>query len=284
LIISWFGGEPLLAYSTVVEVMNFVATHVRAIGQPVLKSGMTTNGSLLMPARLRVLVGLGVDQHQVTFDGDAAEHNALRVALNGRPTFETIWHNLLACQAVDAKFKIIIRLHANKRNAESMGRLIQRLGVALGGDTRFELYVRRLANGIGPNYASLPTLPSGTETVSQLIGEARGHGLSVHSSGYWHEGTCAASALNSFVIRADGRISKCLLVLDDERNTLGQLNADGTMSLDVEKLKWWSRGLVSNKTTERGCPASPLVETAQRTRAAQLVSIGPAPKSPGHGL
>ncbi|MGB9485482.1 MAG: radical SAM protein [Terriglobia bacterium] len=280
LIISWFGGEPLLAYSTIVGLMAFIAEYINVNGGPTLKSGMSTNGYLLTPDRLRTLAQLGVREYQVTLDGDTAEHNALRLALNGVPTFDTIWKNLVEARDTDASFKMLIRLHVNRKNIESIQRLLDRLASAFGRDTRFEVYIRRLANGIGPNCATLPTIPPDvTDVVHGLIHDARTHGLSVHGNESWHEGTCAASTLNSFVIRADGRISKCLLVLDADTNTVGKLNRDGTMSLSVDKLKWWSRGIFSGDIKERGCPGSPLVEQERSTRVSGLVTIGSSAKN-----
>lgn len=276
LIVSWFGGEPLLGYSTIIEIMEFISAKIGTNDGPSLKSGMTTNGYLLTPDRLRKLAALGVNEFQVTFDGDENEHNALRLAVNGLPTFDIILKNLVDARKVDEDFKIIIRLHANLNNADSMRRLIERLGHAFSDDPRFEVYVRRLANGIGPNHASLPTLPTGSDVVEKLTNSARGFGLGVHANGYWHEGVCAASALNSFAIRPDGRISKCLLVLEDESNIVGRLNSDGTMSLDAERLKWWSRGIFSDSSEDKGCPASPLVEKARRDRGLDL-TIGCVP-------
>ena len=279
LVISWFGGEPLLAYGTIVELMDFIANRILSgIGGPIFKSGMSTNGYLLTVDRLRTLSALGIREYQVTLDGAAAEHNTLRLSLNGKPTFDTIWANLVKARDTNAEFKIIIRLHVNRNNIDSMRRLLDGLASVFGSDRRFEVYVRRLANGIGPNYASLTTLPADrSDAVNTLIRGARSRGLNIHGNEYWQAGTCAASALNSFVIRADGRISKCLLVLDDERNVIGKLKRDGTMSLESDELKSWSRGLFSNDIKERGCPASPLVQHARTMRAQSLVNIGVPP-------
>ena len=62
LIVSWFGGEPLLGYSTIIEIMEFISAKIRANDGPSLKSGMTTNGYLLTPERLRMLAALGVQE------------------------------------------------------------------------------------------------------------------------------------------------------------------------------------------------------------------------------
>jgi len=40
---------------------------------------------------------------------------------------------------------------------------------------------------------------------------------------------CYASKANSLVIRADGRIAKCTVALNDERNHIGDLKPDGSL-------------------------------------------------------
>lgn len=60
------------------------------------------------------------------------------------------------------------------------------------------------------------------------------------------------------MIRADGSIGKCTVMLKDDRNNLGKLNSDGTYVLDGEKLEIWTRGFISLDEREIGCPANKL--------------------------
>lgn len=50
---------------------------------------------------------------------------------------------------------------------------------------------------------------------------------------------CYAGMKNNFIIRADGRIQKCTLVLEDPMNTIGYIDSDGMMHIDEEKHKKW---------------------------------------------
>jgi uncharacterized protein len=65
---------------------------------------------------------------------------------------------------------------------------------------------------------------------------------------------CYAARANSFVIRSDGRVGKCTVALDDDRNTVGHLSADGRLILDASRIRPWIRGLVSLDPTELHCP------------------------------
>ena len=53
---------------------------------------------------------------------------------------------------------------------------------------------------------------------------------------------------------ADGRLNKCTVALRDEKNQVGRLHEDGTVSIDGEKMLFWMRGLFSGDAFERKCP------------------------------
>jgi uncharacterized protein len=78
---------------------------------------------------------------------------------------------------------------------------------------------------------------------------------------------CYAATTNSFVIRADGRLNKCTVALNDERNNLGRLLDDGTIEIASDKLALWTRGIKSQNLEDLSCPmhhmnkATPLIKS-----------------------
>jgi uncharacterized protein len=65
---------------------------------------------------------------------------------------------------------------------------------------------------------------------------------------------CYAAKPNSLLIRSNGRIGKCTVAFDDQRNDIGQINPDGTITVDNEKLQPWIRGLGTLELLDVGCP------------------------------
>jgi uncharacterized protein len=65
---------------------------------------------------------------------------------------------------------------------------------------------------------------------------------------------CYAAKPNSLLIRANGRVGKCTVALSDERNDIGHLNRDGTVTIDNEKLRPWIRGLATLNADLLSCP------------------------------
>lgn len=75
--LSWFGGEPLLAYRKLIEITRYSKDFCEChhIG---FFSDMTTNSLLLTPERIKELGGLGVRSFQITIDGCREKHNQVK--------------------------------------------------------------------------------------------------------------------------------------------------------------------------------------------------------------
>jgi uncharacterized protein len=65
---------------------------------------------------------------------------------------------------------------------------------------------------------------------------------------------CYAGKPNSLLIRSNGRIGKCTVAFDDDRNDIGYLDGDGKIVINHEKLAPWYRGLEVLDTQITGCP------------------------------
>ena len=69
---------------------------------------------------------------------------------------------------------------------------------------------------------------------------------------------CYAAKANSLLVRADGRIGKCTVALNDPRNDIGRLAEDGSVVIDNDKLRPWISGLGTLDVATLGCPLSRL--------------------------
>ena len=75
--LSWFGGEPLLAYDRVIDLTLFARDYAKENGKT-FSSAITTNGTLLTPERIEALRDAGVVNYQITIDGDRPTHNSVK--------------------------------------------------------------------------------------------------------------------------------------------------------------------------------------------------------------
>lgn len=277
--LHWFGGEPLLAKEVVLRLSAHASRLCREHGVS-LSGGLTTNAYLLTPELFDELLTYGQRFFQITFDGWQEGHDAVRKMANGRGSFDQIWQNVCATKQNINDFKIQIRVHVRRDNYENLDLLLDNLAQEFGRDSRYALDFEHLRNLGGPGGKSVgrplslselrevetqlrsryetavsslyPQAPQPVES-SQVLGTAIGEVRSSQLPGA-SPYICYAAKPNSLLIRADGRIGKCTVALDDDRNTIGQIDADGTVAIDNEKLRPWLRGLADLNTETLGCP------------------------------
>lgn len=79
--LSWFGGEPLLAYDKVLELTTFARDYCKELGKT-FSCDITSNATLLTPERIEALREAGVNGYQITIDGDRETHDSIKVLAN----------------------------------------------------------------------------------------------------------------------------------------------------------------------------------------------------------
>lgn len=89
---SFFGGEPLLCFDLMVEIVQYIRARQQDLARPVSLS-ITTNGTLLNGPVLAFLAREHVDVC-ISIDGPAAVHDRNRVYRDGRGTFADVARNL----------------------------------------------------------------------------------------------------------------------------------------------------------------------------------------------
>lgn len=75
--LSWFGGEPLLAYDKLTDLTAFAQTFCKKHGIEFF-CDITTNSLLLTPERIKHLGEIGVTKYQITIDGCREQHNQVK--------------------------------------------------------------------------------------------------------------------------------------------------------------------------------------------------------------
>jgi uncharacterized protein len=242
--IEWFGGEPLLAPEVVIELTRFFAEHCAGHGIA-YTAGMTTNGSLLTPEVAEEIIPRGVHHFQITRDGLADDHNRRRVRFGGGDTYDSILTNLRYLRSTAHLFHVMIRHNFDPESLPRLPAFLAMLKEEFGGDPRFTTHFAPIGTWGGPNDADL-SVCEGRSVLHELI-RARRLALNagfrggvqiekLRPNGF----VCYAANPRSFVIGSDGRLYKCTVELDyHDRNVVGRLHPDGTMTLDWRKMALW---------------------------------------------
>jgi uncharacterized protein len=280
----WFGGEPLMAKEVVLRLSSYASRVCNEYGVA-LSGAMTTNASVLDHDLFEELLSYDQRFFQITLDGWRDGHDAVRRLANGRGTFERIWTNLVATKESAGSFDILIRIHVRRDNYQSLEMLIDNLATAFGGDPRYSLDFEHLRNLGGEGGKSVDRPLSVTEMREIEVELRARYEAAVASLAITAESRqqprvpashmgevkapagpdaepyiCYAAKPNSLLIRADGRIGKCTVAFSDERNTIGRINPDGTLTIDNGLLRPWLRGLSDLDPKALECPLSGMAQ------------------------
>lgn len=93
LVLTFFGGEPLLNVPALVHIAERCQAHAASLGIRQIVS-IITNGLLLTPEIVDRLLPLGLTGVKVTLDGDRETHDRMRPLRGGQGTFDRIIENV----------------------------------------------------------------------------------------------------------------------------------------------------------------------------------------------
>jgi len=123
-LLSWFGGEPLLSFETVLRIQRRVHEICRDAGVT-FNSHITTNGYLLTPERAEALCAADLLSYQITIDGPPDVHNVRRVLKGPGDSFERVFGNLCALARADSRANIKLRVNFDATTIERIPELLE---------------------------------------------------------------------------------------------------------------------------------------------------------------
>lgn len=256
LVISWFGGEPLMAKAHVYELNAFAQRECARAGIE-FTSNMTTNAFGLDRTTFERLSELGMRKYQITIDGDEEGHNETRKLISGRGSFSKIWSNLLAMRDSKEQFYTRLRLHVHTSNLDSIRSLLGRLNAEFGDDERFYIFFKAVGNWGGEGVKQMDLLNESRTVIAEYEALLESWGWFAKRFYGKNErpfSPCYAALSNSFVIRADGSLAKCTVAFSDPRNRIGHINDDGTLHIENDKMLQFMRGFQDGDEKALYCP------------------------------
>ena len=250
--IGWFGGEPLLARNTIIEISNFIVDLTQSYPNVKYRAAMATNGYLLTPSLFSKLVSLGINHYQITLDGPREIHNKSRMTINGKGSYDKIWKNLSDIKNSAEQFHITIRLHFSPSRIQYIYRLIDDLRLTFVEDKRFSFHFKTVdrLGGKNDNELDVCTDAEAQTHIRSFKDKLYGHYVDEEEQPY----VCYASRPNKLLVYPNGDIGKCTVALYDSRNRIGSINEDGTVNMDLSLLKKWMRGFTPIDLSTLRCP------------------------------
>lgn len=238
--IHWFGGEPLVAIDNIRFLSKGMLDISRKYKKPYVAS-ITTNGYLLNYDLFKELLSYKVVSYQITIDGSKINHDRNRILKNGKGTYSNIVNNLkeISSQSKSNIYKIIIRTNVTNTLLDLLPQYIEEMSKDFGSDERFGFYFRPVGKWGNKDISikEQELLNNFSDLYSTVLNCKYKLNYNIYRD-MLDDQICFAQNRNQYVIRADGRVAKCTMLLESEENDIGKLDSHG-MKLDEEKMEKW---------------------------------------------
>lgn len=214
--VSWFGGEPLLAYEEVILPLSNKLISACDSKNIFYEASLTTNGLYLVPEILSVLIcELRINYFQITMDGTEKIYNKYKQALDGE--YKLVKSNILALANYNSKqIGIAIRLNANRTNISDLMMLVNEFKNSNNWSDRIRFYLGRIYSGDDTDF-STPEFEQKTDEFMEFC-----H----YSDEYPRPRTiwCSQHSMSSVCIGPHGELYKCEHYFGQKQMVIGNID------------------------------------------------------------
>jgi uncharacterized protein len=237
-LLSWFGGEPLLSFDRLVSMQRDVKELCERVGTG-FNSHITTNGYLLTPARAQVLLDAGLRSYQITVDGPPDVHNDSRVLRGPGNSFERVFGNLCALAELEPKANIKLRVNFTPTTLNRVPELLELVPAHLRGS--MHLVLERIFGDEGLYIGMSPTrLARATERCYD-VARSMGFAVTITPLSPGKLTYCYADRDNQILFNHVGDVFKCTVSEFKTEDRLGFLTDDGAISWEGSRRQEWEQ-------------------------------------------
>lgn len=218
--ITWYGGEPLMAFDRMVTITN----EIKGLGLN-FDATVITNGYYLDEKVINSLEGLHIRTVHITLDGLADVHNRRRPEKGGRDSFAKIIHNIELMRKSNASAKVVIRVNVDKENSSEYHRIYAFMKDNYG-DLVVNIYPGFVKKTYGICAYAENHLLSNEEQAQFVLDQYRNYKIMDHTHflpaiSY---SECLARCLNAYLVAPDGYLYKCWTDLGNKEKCVGNLS------------------------------------------------------------
>lgn len=239
-VISWFGGEPMLMYDNIIR---FMAELKKICNKRKISylGMMSTNGTLINAERLENLLKHHVYSFQITLDGAKELHDKSRPCkAKGISSFDTIMKNLIDIRdnVKYNTFHIIVRVNITNEFYDHMSEFMEIYKKEFSKDNRFPLLLEDVTNKGGEKIKKNSQVLEHKFSRDYLVNELMKDDIIQHNFMNYGHGTMACNLIydNSYNVNYDGMFYLCELLSDKFNtklsNNLGYLDDEGNLEIN----------------------------------------------------
>jgi uncharacterized protein len=208
--VTWFGGEPTLAWD-VVRKLSQGFMEIAERNRVEYSASLITNGYLLDEEKVEDMVRYRIHLVQITLDGDAPYHDQRRHLLTGEGSFERILANLRLF--LGKPVFVHIRVNVDVRNREGVPTLLKRLAEeGLAHQENIRVYFAPVTSTAPPSHGVKGfcfTRKDFARIEPEYFTLAESLGLATLPYPSLQLGGCVAAQPEGFVVEPDGTLQKC---------------------------------------------------------------------------
>lgn len=255
--LSFFGGEPLMKFNSIVYPLIEFAKNKCEQYNKKLKVNFTSNGVLLTPKNVDKLFNIGVKCFfQIAFDGDEQKHDQVKKHPNGHGSYQETITNIK--YAISRGIHILVRCNYTADNIYSFQQLIKDFSTITYRDKKRLHFDLKKVWQVEEN----ETTQNGVAELYKLMIKYRFvKEAPIISSDI---NTCYADKENSVVINYDGNIFKCTAQDFKPEASEGFLNENGEIHYN-QKYEQRMRSRYSNARC-LNCKAFPICTVCSQRR------------------
>lgn len=222
LTLTWYGGEPLLAYQVIEKILNRISSELSI---KITRHSMITNGYMINDDVIRLFQKYPLDSMQITLDGTKERHNKLRsLKANHAPTYDRIIDNIDTVVSKLPNTELHVRVNIDKNNVNDFYQINEELKNKYKGK-RIVVYpgIIRLEN---EGRTNLVEPAFGRWETAYLLFDLYNKGIIDGNIYPIHRiaKTCCALCVNSYIIGPTGEIYKCWNDVSDMSKVIGYIN------------------------------------------------------------
>ncbi|NKI20630.1 radical SAM protein [Paenibacillus dendritiformis] len=232
--VTWYGGEPLLAFDIIVSMTEKFLDICKRFNIQ-YSAGIITNGFKLSRDLAAKFGKLQISFVQITLDGSRETHNTRRPLRGGQPTYDKILSNIIE---VADLVNISIRINTDVHNKTSLEQLL--LDIEKNNlKEKVSLYLGHVqANNDCYETNSCMTRTEFSKYSYLFDKEAHSNGFNTkhYRVPYRITNFCTADRKNSLVVDPDGLLYNCWVDIGDKEKAFGSISDSQIGKANNEKL------------------------------------------------
>lgn len=227
LMITWFGGEPILAIKVLRRLSDAFARLAEREGFQYVPSAMVTNGWGLTRENCAILRECNMGRLQITVDGVGSVHDQRRMLSDGAGTFDRIVGNIQHVVELLPHVQVTIRVNVERQNEDAFHAVSEYVRGLPGGEKirvypgQVVPYTRHSAVGATLDDQQFYELRRRHDLDRTAAGGAPEQFPAIRADTY-----CCAQRAHAYVVSPTGALFKCWSELGlDESRAVGHLMA-----------------------------------------------------------